>query len=314
MNRSTILTAAAVATAALAVAYRGPAQPPPPAVALPAGQAAPAAAPDAADRDAIVKSARDFEAAFNKGDAKAVAALWTENGESRDATGETFRGRAAIEKAYAEFFKANAGARVEVLVKSVRFPAKDMAVEEGLVRQTRGPKDLPGTTSYVTIHAREGGQWKIALSSEAGVGRDRLEDLDWLLGDWAAKVKDDAVTFTFARDPKKAALTATFTRTPAGKEPVSGTVRIAADPETGRIRSWAFEDDGAHSQGLWFCDGKSWVIDARGVLADGTPTAERIILQRVAPDAITWRVVDRVVGETRVKDAPPVRLTRAAAK
>lgn len=268
----------------------------------------------AADRAAVQKAIDAFEEAFKKGDAKAVAALWTENGESREATGETFRGRAAVEKAYAEFFKANAGAKVEVLVKSVRFPAKDMAVEEGLVRQTRGPKDLPGTTSYVTIHAREGGQWKIALSSEAGVGRDRLEDLDWLLGDWTAKVKDDAVKFTFARDPKKPTVTATFTRTPAGKEPVSGTVRIAADPETGRIRSWAFEDDGAHSQGLWFCDGKSWVVDARGVLADGTPTAERIILQRVAPDAITWRVVDRVVGETRVKDAPPVRLTRAAAK
>ncbi|WP_439627086.1 YybH family protein [Gemmata sp.] len=314
MNRSTILTAAAVATAALAVAYRGPAQSPPPAVALPAAQVVAAAAPDDADRVAVVKSARDFEAAFNTGDAKAVAALWTANGESREATGETFRGRLAIEKAYAEFFKANAGARVEVLVKSVRFPAKDVAVEEGLVRQTRGPKDLPGTTSYVTVHAREGGQWKIALSSEAGVGNDRLEDLDWLLGNWTARVKDDAVTFTFARDPKKPNLTATFTRTPAGKEPVTGTVRIAADPETGRIRSWAFEDDGAHSQGLWFCDGKSWVIDAHGVLADGTPTAERIILQRVAPDAITWRVVDRVLGDARVKDAPPVRLTRAAAK
>lgn len=314
MNRSTILTAAAVATAALAVAYRGPAQAPPPAVALPATQVAAAAEPDAADRDAVVKSAREFEAAFNKGDAKAVAALWTANGESREANGETFRGRAAIEKAYAEFFKANAGTKIDVIVKSVRFPAKDVAVEEGLVRQTRSPKDLPASTSYVTVHAREGGQWKIALSSEAGVGQDRLEDLDWLLGDWTAKVSDDAVKFTFARDPKKAALTATFTRTPAGKEPVTGSVRIAADPETGRLRSWAFEDDGAHSQGLWFCDGKSWVIDARGVLADGTPTAERIVLQRVGPDAITWRVIDRVVGDAPVKDTPPVRLTRAAAK
>src|SRR5271157_1383554 len=34
-----------------------------------------------ADREAILQSARDFTAAFEKGDAKAVAALWTEQGE-----------------------------------------------------------------------------------------------------------------------------------------------------------------------------------------------------------------------------------------
>jgi len=278
-----------------------------PAVAAPGA----AAAPDD-DRAAILKSARDFEAAFAKGDAKAVAALYTENAEARDAAGRTFVGRAAIEKAYADFFKANTGVKTEVLVKSVRFPAKDMAVEEGLLRQSRGPKDLPATTAYVAIHIREGGQWKIALSSEGGVGEDRLEDLDWLLGEWTTKVKDDTVKLSFVRDPKKAVITGTFTRTAPGKEPVSGSVRIALDPETGQIRSWGFEDDGAHSQSLWVCDGKSWILDTRGVLADGTPTAERIVIQRVAPDTITWRAIDRVVGDESLPDTQPMRLTRTA--
>ncbi|MBX9627022.1 MAG: nuclear transport factor 2 family protein, partial [Gemmataceae bacterium] len=264
------------------------------------------------DRAAIRQAARDFEAAFARGDAKALAALWTENGEAREADGRTFVGRAAIEKAYAEQFKAAPGAKLEVLAKSVRFPAKDLAVEEGLLRLTRGPKDLPTTTTYVAVHAREDGRWKVALSSEAGAGQDRLEDLDWLLGEWAAKGKGEAVTFAFARDPKKPAVTGTVTRTPAGKEPVKGGVRIALDPETGRIRSWAFEDDGAHSQSLWHRDDKGWVLDLRGVLADGTPTAERVILQRVAPDAITWRAVDRVLGDDPLPDTPPVRLTRTA--
>ncbi|MBX9581626.1 MAG: nuclear transport factor 2 family protein [Gemmataceae bacterium] len=277
----------------------------------PAGQ--PAAAGTDADRAAIRQAARDFEAAFAKGDAKALAALWAENGEARDADGRTFAGRAAIEKGYAEQFKAAPGAKLEVLAKSVRFPAKDLAVEEGLLRLTRGPKDLPTTTTYVAVHAREDGRWRVALSSEAGAGQDRLEDLDWLLGEWAARGKGQAVTFAFARDPKKAAVTGTFTRTPAGQEPVTGGARIALDPETGRIRSWAFEDDGAHSQSLWHRDDKGWVLDLRGVLADGTPTAERILLQRVGPDAITWRAVDRVAGDTPLPDTPPLRLTRAAA-
>ena len=51
-----------------------------------------------AARDAIRKSARDFETAFAKGDAKAVAAFWTENGEYYEDTGIELRGRTAARK------------------------------------------------------------------------------------------------------------------------------------------------------------------------------------------------------------------------
>lgn len=278
-----------------------------------AGLPGAAAAPEDADREAILKTAREFADAFNKRDAKAIAGMYTENAEAREAGGRTLVGRAAIETSYADLFKAVTDAKVEVLVKSVRFPAKDLAVEEGLLRLTRGARDLPATTSYVAVHAREAGRWKMALTSEAGAGQDRLEDLDWLLGTWTTKVKGDDVKLSFVKDAKKSAITGSFTRTAAGKEPVTGTVRIAEDPETGRIRSWAFEDDGAHSQSLWHCDGKTWVLDAQGVLADGTPTAERIVLLRVGPDAITWRAIDRVLGDTSLADTPPMRLTRSAA-
>lgn len=283
----------------------------PPTTAVPVNFQTPAAATtEDADRAAITKSAAEFADAFNKGDAKTIAAMWTENGESRTVNGPTFTGRAAIEKAYTELFKKNTGAKIEVLVKSIRFPAKDIAVEEGLIRETVGPKGLPTTSSYVAVHAREPGGWKIALSSEAGYGQQRLEDLDWLLGTWATKVKDDEVKFTFTKDPKKPVITGTFTKTPPGKEPIVGSIRIAFDPELGRIRSWAFEDDGAHSQSLWAFDGKSWLLEMRGVLADGTPVSEVIVLQRVATDAITWRSIDRILGEQRLPDTKPMRLTK----
>ncbi|HLW66241.1 MAG TPA: SgcJ/EcaC family oxidoreductase [Gemmataceae bacterium] len=266
-----------------------------------------------ADATAIRQSAVEFTEAFNKGDAKAVAALFTENAENREADGRTVVGRAGIEKAYAEFFKANPVAKIDVLIQSIRFPAKDMAVEEGLARVTISPKDLPRSTHYVVVHSREGGQWKMALSAEGGVGQYYLEDLDWLLGDWGTTIKDQTVKFSFTRDPKKAFITGTFTRIPAGKQPISGSIRIALDPETGRIRSWGFEDDGTHSQSLWSCDGKSWILDAKGVLPDGTPAGERIILQRAGADAITWRSIDRVAGNDKLPDTTPMRLTRLAA-
>lgn len=275
-------------------------------------QVATAPVPNDADSQAIVKSAKDFSDAFNAGDAKAIAAAWTENGECREASGQTIVGKAAIEKAYADFFKNNPGTKIETLVKSVRFPSKDLAIEEGLLRQTRGAKDLPTTTAYSAVHVREGGQWKMALSTETGAGQDRLEDLEWLHGDWTGKVKDDSIKFTFVGEPKKSRVLASFTRTSAGKEPISGSARISLDPETGLIRSWGFEDDGAHSQALWHCDGKSWILDTRGVLADGTPFAERIILRRAEPGVITWRAVDRLVGDSSLPDMPPLRLTRTS--
>lgn len=308
MKRWILATSAFVAGVAVTVAYSARAGSP----GAPQAASTGSAAPEDADREAILKTARDFADAFNKRDAKAIAGMYTENAEAREADGRTHVGRAAIEKSYADLFKAVTDAKVEVLVKSVRFPAKDLAIEEGLLRLTRGEKDLPATTSYVAVHAREAGRWKMALTSEAGVGLDRLEDLDWLLGTWTTKVKGDDVRLTFVRDAKKSVITGSFTKTAAGKEPVTGSIRIALDPETGRIRSWGFEDDGAHSQSLWHCDGKSWVLDARGVLADGTPTAERIVLLRAAPDVITWRAIDRVLGDTHLADTPPMRLTRLA--
>ena len=153
------------------------------------------------DDGAITKSARDFADAFNKGNAKALAAMWTEKGELREAGGPTLVGRASIEKAYSNYFKANPSTKIEVLVKSVRFPAKGLAVEEGLLRFPRGANNLTGTTAYVAVHVREGDQWKMALSSEGSAGQDRIEDLDWLLGEWTAKLPEASVTLTFSAIP-----------------------------------------------------------------------------------------------------------------
>ena len=135
----------AIVVAAAGLAYTAGSQTP-----TPGGKAA------GADADAIRQTTRDFEAAFNKGDAKAVAALWTEHGECRDADGQTYTGRAAIEAAYTAAFKADPGAQIEVLVKSVRFPAKDVAVEEGLLRFARGPKDLPAFIAKMIEEFAEG--------------------------------------------------------------------------------------------------------------------------------------------------------------
>src|SRR5215470_6626780 len=108
-SMSNQLKLVALVTAALVAglgfwAVTGNSKGPPPARAA-------ADAPADTDEAPIRKEARAFAAAFAKGDAKGIAAMWTEKGECRMG-GETFVGRAAIEKAYAAFFKANPGHKV----------------------------------------------------------------------------------------------------------------------------------------------------------------------------------------------------------
>ena len=65
----------------------------------------PGAAPDekkvTPDEAAVRKSAAEFAEAFNKGNAREVAAFWAKDGEFITADGETVRGREKIEKSYA---------------------------------------------------------------------------------------------------------------------------------------------------------------------------------------------------------------------
>src|SRR5947209_15576383 len=48
--------------------------------------------------------AQEFIKAFNKGDAKAVASFWTEDGDYVDQLGHQYKGREALEKLYAKVF------------------------------------------------------------------------------------------------------------------------------------------------------------------------------------------------------------------
>src|SRR4249920_1257282 len=83
----------------------------------------------AADPDpqeaAIQKTAEAFVEAFHKGDAKAVAAFWTPDGDYVDDTGRVLKGREAIEKSFAELFAANKGLKVRIDVANLKFPTPD---------------------------------------------------------------------------------------------------------------------------------------------------------------------------------------------
>src|SRR5271166_1586662 len=243
-----------------------------------------------ADREAILQSARDFTAAFEKGDAKAVAALWTEQGEYESDDGPILRGRTAIE---------------------ARFPSRDTAVEEGIIRTTASDM-LPDSAFYRVLHVREDGKWRMALSREWGAAENRMADLDWLIGSWRGQAKDHEMVISFAREKDRPFIVGEFTATAAGKTESLGTMKIGIDPVSGQFMSWHFDQDGGHGRGLWMREGNNWVVDSRGNQADGAETASVNILTRFGGDELGWRSIDRMVGGQAQPDSLPVRLKRVA--
>jgi uncharacterized protein (TIGR02246 family) len=266
-----------------------------------------------ADQDAILETTRVFARDFEKGDAKACAAHWTEQGEYHDDKGVNLRGRAAIEKAFAETFKTKSKTRMEVDVNSIRFPSRDTAIEEGILKHVSDGPDLPTSTFYRVWHVREAGQWKIALTREWGGNQDRLEDLAWLVGTWNAKAKNHEVTLSYSWDRTKPFMNGTFTKKTDGKIVSSGTLKIGFDINKGRLRSWHFDDDGGHGQSLWIRDGNRWVLDAAGTLADGTHTASLNIMTRKSSSEVFIRSIDRMIGDESLPDSLPIKFTRVAA-
>jgi uncharacterized protein (TIGR02246 family) len=281
-------------------------------------QPAPVAAPAVeggreADADATRKSAEDFARAFEKGDARAAAACWTEGAEYVGHDGATLRGRAEIETAFADLFKDKNRARLEVDVRSIRFPSKDLAIEEGILRHTPDGPGLPSSTLYTTTHVREDGKWLIAHSREWGGDQDRLGDLAFLIGQWEGGPAGEEVRLTLAKESDGPFISGKFTRRVGGKAGPTGTIRIGLDADRGQLRSWHFDADGGQGQCAWLRDGTRWVLDAVGVAGDGTITAGVNVLARLGPDEITWRSIDRVAGGKPLPDTLPVKLMRVPA-
>jgi uncharacterized protein (TIGR02246 family) len=265
----------------------------------------------AEDAQAIRKASAAFAANFARHDAKAIAAACTKNCEYFDEhASESFRGQRAIEKAFTELFAQMPAARISADIHSIRFPAQDLAVVEGQMRLQPGGGYLPTTSQYITFYVREGGEWKVAFGREWPDEQQRLEDLGWLIGDWAAKPPGRTVEMHFAWNEAKTALTCRFKVSEKDRESDSGTQTIRLDPRTGQIRSSISHSEGGHGQARWFRDGDSWIVEASGVQADGTDTSSVSVISRVGEDAFTWRSIDRMIGGETLPPTQPVKVAR----
>jgi uncharacterized protein (TIGR02246 family) len=267
--------------------------------------------------EAAIRAAENvFVQAFNRGDAKAVAELWTPNGSLADDRGRLFKGRKAIEDEYARFFAEHRGVKIEVAIESIEQPAPGVAIEVGTARVVIQGVIVPTASRYTAIHVLADGQWRMASVCESSIelpsSYSRLQDLGWLVGRWEARNGDTTVLTTFRWTANQSYLQREYTVRKGGVTESSGLQIIGWDPQAGRIRSWSFDSTGGNGSALWTPVGNGWQMDSRGVLADGTPTSSLDALVRVAGenDVFGWRSINRRIAGRPLPDLREVVLER----
>jgi uncharacterized protein (TIGR02246 family) len=152
MNRSKLVSLAVLVVAAVGLTLAG---------------SATGAEGDAAG---VRKGCEAIVVAWNKHDAKAVAAVFTEDADMITADGRLISGRAEIEKSLAaDHGGALREASLQVLKEPVRFPTPDVAVSDAEVQIAGvagpdGAKMPPMTLMVTNVWKKTDGNWLVFAS------------------------------------------------------------------------------------------------------------------------------------------------------
>jgi uncharacterized protein (TIGR02246 family) len=278
------------------------------------------AGPDAApaptpEQTAVAALDRAYEAAFDKGDAKAIADFFTEDAEFTSDNGRTVSGRAAIQEMSRASFLSNKGSKLAIDTGSVRLLAPGVIVQKGSTSVTSKDGETSGMT-FTAVLVQKDGKWKyseIVETPQAEITpRERLSELTWLVGDWQEVDKSSGLTirskFDWARGGNFLTRNVTVKR---GEEvTVEGWQIIGWDPLQEQIRSWTFDSEGGWSLGIWVRDGKRWLMREEGVSADGDRTSADNTITQVGEDRLTWESFNRTLNGTPQPSLDKIEITR----
>jgi uncharacterized protein (TIGR02246 family) len=259
----------------------------------------------------VVKTLEAMAEAFNKQDAKTLAAQWSENGVySNVTTGERLKGRAAIEADFAKYFTNSKDARLSLELESVRSITADVASVDGTARVITG-KGALSVGTFQTILIKKNGRWLIDSVRESQLPNapssgEHLKQLEWLVGEWSHKNDKTEVKVVGKWVANHNFLARHYTVLVDGKTQHEGTQIVGWDPIQEKIRSWTFDSDGSFGEGSWLKDGKNWVVRAHGVLPTGKKSHVTQILTPIDDNRYGWQTVSRTVDGQLMPNADQV--------
>src|SRR5262245_30929937 len=255
----------------------------------------------AGDEAAIRQTVNSYVAAFNQGDAKALAEHWSENAVYTNRfTGEEAVGKAAIAEEFAAIFKEKKGLKLDVSIESLRLLSPSVAVEHGTAKLL-APQAEPEEDKYIAIYIKQDGKWLLDRVTDGTDDAppshyEQLKTLEWMVGSWVDEDKDARVETECNWTKNRNLLTRSFSISVGNKIEMSGMQVIGWDPAAKSIRSWTFDSDGGFAEATWTFQKDRWQIRNSGILADGRKASALNILKPVDANSFTWQTTERTAG------------------
>ena len=256
-----------------------------------------------------------FIAAFNKGNAKAVAAFWTPDATYVDQAGREYKGRTAIERLYEKAFAANKGAKLAIHVTSTRHLAPDVVIDDGITQVTPANGDPGITTRFSAVLVKKDGVWYLQSVRDAVAhppsNAEHLEGLEWLIGEWTGEAeKGESATASYDWEENQNFIVSSFATTVDGA-PVGGGIQwIGWDAVEKRIRSWSFYSRGGFGEAVWTRDGDRWALQTTARTAAGKKVSATNVVTKTDDDHMTWQITKLTVDGESMPALKPVKMKR----
>ena len=270
----------------------------------------------AKDKEQPAKERRaEFIAAFNKGDAKAVAAFWTPDATYVDQVGREYKGREAIQQLYEKTFAANKGAKLAIHATSTKQVSPDVLLQYGITEVTLAAGGPPIATRFSAVVVKQDGQWYLQSVTDSEIhppsDADHLEDLEWLIGDWTGEVeKGESATAEFDWAQDENFIVCSYATTLDGVPVAGGTQWIGWDAVDKQVRSWSFYSRGGFGEATWTKDGNKWTTNVTARTAAGKKVTATNVLTKLDDDHCTWQITKLIVDGQPMPDPPPQKLKR----
>ncbi len=262
---------------------------------------------------AIRQAVESYVAAFNAGDAKALASMWSPDAVyTNPLSGTQVVGRDNIERQFAEVFSQSNVFKLEATTHSIDFISPSVAVEHGSARLIEGGNALE-ESDYTAIYVKRDGQWLLDRVTEEDVvpsHYEQLKELEWMVGQWSDEDDEATVTTECNWSKNNNFLVRSFTVQINDRLGMSGMQFIGWDPAAKQIRSWVFDSEGGFGEGTWTRKDNRWSNQQTGVLPDGRKSSSVSIFTQLDDGTFTLQSVNRMVDGQLLPNIDEVKITR----
>lgn len=267
------------------------------------------------DNSAIRDAIHAYQEAYNRRDAEKLATFWSADAFLQNpVTGEQAEGREEIAKFFKNRFESSNHKQIEIAIKSITFPSDSEAIEKGIMKTFSEDKTFK-EAAYQVVFVKEKGKWLIDEVKqidlqEATSNFEKLQELEWMIGNWQDNDPNVDITFDTKWEKNKNFLKQHFLMQIYDQDALEGDQIIAWDEADKHIRSWVFDSNGGFGEGVWEHLDKSWYANMKYILSDGSKGYAKNIYTPIDANSYTFASTERELDGQVLPDIDAVKVIK----